>query len=290
MTSSAVHSFYARHAKPLALVLGTNEIASAAAVALHNARHAVVLCHDPFPPVIRRGMAFHDAIYGDLAVIEDIRGERADSLVEIVRVLTTPATVAVTTLSLTALIAMRRPDVLIDARMQKHRVTPDFRGIGRLTIGLGPNFMTASNCDIAIETHPSGTGGIVTQGSTRPADGHARELGGAARERFIYSSRAGLWHTAVDIGMRVFRGFVVGHLGGEAVHAAIDGTLRGIARDATQIPANVKIVEIDPRGRNGQWTGIDERGRAIAKAAVDAIENETVRHFVLETAGAHGLH
>ncbi|MGZ9410181.1 MAG: xanthine dehydrogenase, partial [Methylocystis sp.] len=45
--------------------LGTNEIASAVAARLTWERRRVVLSHDAYPPVIRRGMAFHDALYGD---------------------------------------------------------------------------------------------------------------------------------------------------------------------------------------------------------------------------------
>jgi xanthine dehydrogenase accessory factor len=70
----------------LALVLGTNEIASAVAVHLKAAGHRVVLSHDPFPPVIRRGMAFHDALFGDQAIVETIEGERAETATEIATV------------------------------------------------------------------------------------------------------------------------------------------------------------------------------------------------------------
>jgi hypothetical protein len=50
---------------PFAVILGTNEIASAVAVYLHRAGYRVVLSHDPVPPVIRRKMAFHDALFDE---------------------------------------------------------------------------------------------------------------------------------------------------------------------------------------------------------------------------------
>src|SRR5271165_1229167 len=53
-----------REARLLVIVLVTNEIASATAVRLTWEGHGVILSHDPFPPVIRRGMAFHDALFG----------------------------------------------------------------------------------------------------------------------------------------------------------------------------------------------------------------------------------
>jgi hypothetical protein len=261
----------ARSSRPLALVVGTNEIASAVAVHLAAAGYALVLSLDAFPPVIRRALAFHDALFGDRAAVEGIEGERAETAAEIASVLAKPGWVAVTPLQLAGLVAILQPRILIDARMQKRRVMPDHRGIAGLTIGLGPNFAVGVNCDIAIETRPVRIGAIVRKGGTDQADGISRALGGVGRERFVYSDRQGVWHTAVDIGMRTFKGFVVGHLDGEPVHAPIDGAVRGIVRDSMTVAAGVKLLEIDARGRDARWTGIDDRGRAIAEATLKAI-------------------
>lgn len=277
MTDANLSAFYAADARPLAIVLGLNEIASAVAVHLTGAGYAVAMSHDPFPPVIRRAMSFHDALFGDVAMLEGVHGERAENAIEIVGVLARARRVAVTELHLTDLLALRAPAVLVDARMQKHRFTPDYRGLARVTVGLGPNFVVGANCDVAVETRPSRNGAIVADGATDAPDGQARPLGGVGRERFVYSDRDGLWHTPVDIGMRIFKGFVLGHLDGLPVHAPIDGVLRGIVRDSARTPAGVKLLEIDPRGRKAKWTGMDERGRAIGEATVAAIGTAQVR-------------
>jgi len=256
---------------PRVAVLGTNEIASAVAVHLRSAGWQVVLCHDAFPPVIRRGMAFHDALFGDRRVIAGVLGARAETAAEIAAECAAPDRVAVTALPLADLAAIRSLAVVIDARMQKRRTAPDLRGIANLTIGLGPLFRVGSNCDIAVETRPARNGQVLTSGATDEADGISSPLGGAGRERFAYSDRPGRWHTPVDIGARVFRNFVVGHCDGAPVRAPLDGVVRGIVRDGLQVPAAVKLVEIDPRGCNARWTGIDDRGRAIAEATVRAM-------------------
>jgi xanthine dehydrogenase accessory factor len=254
-----------------AVVLGTNEIASAVAVHLHRAGWDVVLSHDPHPPVIRRMMAFHDALFGDPTELEGIVGERADTGIEVLATLAKPNRVAVTGLGLTDLLVIRRLDALIDARMQKYRVNTDFRGLARLTLGLGPGFSVDANCDVAIETRPAKNGRIVYQGPTDAADGIPGNLGNAGSERFVYSTNPGLWHSAIEIGARTFRDFVVGYLDGEAVAAPFDGVVRGIVRDGMEVPAGVKLLEVDPRGRHARWTGIDDRGRTIAKATLNAI-------------------
>jgi hypothetical protein len=261
----------------IALIMGTSEIASAVAVSLTRLGYSVIMSHDPFPPVMRRAMAFHDALFDDRAVVDGIEGQRAETPSEIAAELSQPNQVAVTSLHLTDLIALYPIKILVDARMQKHRVTPDFRGLAELTIGLGPKFIVGVNCDIAVETRPSKNGTVVRAGQTDEPDGIARALGGFGAERFVYSDRAGRWHTPLEIGARVFKGFVIGHLDGQPVRASIDGVLRGLVRDSTQVPERVKLLEIDPRGNEACWTGTDERGRGIAGATVTAIRLHALR-------------
>lgn len=260
-----------RIARPTALILGTNEIASAVAVRMRRAGFACVLSHDPFPPVIRRGMAFHDALFGETVVLEGFAGRRADGAVEVFAALDDPDAVAVSPLAVSDLIALRMPDALIDARLQKYSVTPDWRHIAKVTVGLGPNFAVGVNCDVAIETRPDHVGRILRRGATEPGDHSPRDLGGVGAERFVYADSDGPWRTALDFGARVYKGMVIGRLGGTPVTAPRDGVLRGVLRDGLNAFAGAKLLEIDPRGRNAAWTGIDERGEIIARAVVEAV-------------------
>lgn len=65
---------------PCAVILGTNEIVSAVAVFLHHAGWAVLLSHDPSPPVSRQGMAFHDALYGGIDILVDARMQKRETV------------------------------------------------------------------------------------------------------------------------------------------------------------------------------------------------------------------
>jgi xanthine dehydrogenase accessory factor len=254
----------------VAVVMGTNEIASAVAVYLHRDGWRVVLSHDAYPPVIRRRMAFHDALFGDPAEVGGIQGVLAETSLAVAWALS-QGSVAVTPLGLLDLIPITAFGVLVDARMQKRERHPDLRHLAKLTVGLGPGFAVARNCDIAVETWPERNGAVVQKGRTEAADGRVRLLGGAGAERFAYSAEPGRWRCAVDIGTRVFKNFSIGILNGEAVSAPIDGILRGVVRDGTEVPAGVKLLEIDPRGRSASWTGIDQRGAKIAQATLAAI-------------------
>ncbi len=254
-----------------AVILGTNEIASAIAVNLYRNGYSVVLSHDPLPPVIRRKMAFHDVLFDDPITIASVTAERMDTGLAILSGLSRSRGVIITELGLLDLIVLRRLDVLIDARMQKYQVTPDLRRLARFTVGVGPGFCAGTNCDAAIETRPSKVGRILQQGSTDAADGLARQLGNKGAERFVYAAFPGRWHTAIEIGTRIFKDFIIGHLGGTAIRAPFDGVLRGVVRDGTEVPAAVKLLEVDPRGRKACWTGIDGRAKTIAHAVTKAV-------------------
>jgi xanthine dehydrogenase accessory factor len=253
-----------------AVILGTNEIASAIAVHLHRAGYSVVLSHDPLPPVIRRKMAYYDALFDDAVVLDGLAAWHADTSLAVRAHLGRASGVAVTELGLLDLIVVQTIDVLVDARMQKYRPTPDLRRLARFTIGVGPGFAGGGNCDIAVETRPGKTGRIIPQGPTDPPDGVACRLGGRSGERFVRAEVAGRWHTAIEIGTRIFKNFVLGHLGSVPIRAPFDGILRGVVRDGTEVPAGVKLLEVDPRGRRASWTGLDGRAQVIAKAVARA--------------------
>lgn len=256
---------------PFAVILGTNEIASATAVQLHHAGYTVVMSHDPFPPVIRRKMAFHDALFGEEITLDGVTAKPIDSGMQILGGAWRAPSVLITELGLLDLIVLRSLDLLVDARMQKYRVKPDLRQLAHFTIGLGPGFCASENCDFAIETRPPTAGRILQQGTTDEGDRIVRRLGVYGAERLVYAATPGKWHTCHDIGQQVAKGTIVGHLGTSAVRAPLDGVLRGIVRDGTEVPADVKLLEVDGRGRNAKWAGIDARARTIAKAVTKAI-------------------
>ena len=258
------------------VILGTNEIASAIAVYMHRAGWCTLLSHDPFPPVIRRRMSFHDALFGERAEVDGLPGVAAETTFEAATLLSCGDCVVVTGLGLLDLIPMSAIHLLVDARMHKREAVADLRHLAGLTVGVGPGFAVGRNCDIAIETLPSKSGTILYSGRTDACDGKARLLGGAGAQRFVYSQTKGRWNSAVPIGARVSADFPAGFLDGAPVLAPLDGIVRGIVRDGVEVPPGVKLLEIDPR-RHPSWTGIDERGRGIARAAVNAIAFENAR-------------
>ncbi|ACK52532.1 conserved hypothetical protein [Methylocella silvestris BL2] len=257
------HFSSGRSSRPFAVILGVNEVASAIAVHLDRSGWSAALSRDSNPPVYRRGMSFHDALFGDRAMIAAISGERAETGLEVLAAVSRPDCVAVTTLGLLDLLVLRQLDLVIDARLQPFALRPDLRNLARLTIGVGPGFDDKLNCDVAV---PLG------QPAPVKLAGGATEDSAAGSKNFVFAHRRGSWRTAVDLGSRAFRGFVVGHVGGEPLAAAADGILIGIVRDGTEVVEGDVLAEVDPRTRQAAWTGMDATGRLTAKAVMRALQ------------------
>lgn len=239
-----------------AVVLGTGEIASAIGVHLHRMGWSVALSHDPETPVLRRGMAFYDALFGDRVVLDGVGGRHGATSVEIRNILRTSSVVAVTPLDLMNLIVIDQLDVLVDARLRHGQTKPDLRWLAGVSLGIGAGYYSTGNCDIAIGLLPE-------------------ELGAG---HFVHAPLAGYWHTPIEPGMRVYKNLAIGKIGGLTVRAPCDGTVLGILRDGLRATADTKLLDIDPRPRQAQCSGIDRRGHAAGKATAAAVAQHSRAH------------
>lgn len=234
-----------------AVVLGTNETASAVAVFLHRAGYSVILSQDDDHPVLRRKMSFYDGLFGETVKLEQIQAERADNGVQLANALRHSGLVQVTWLGLPDLMPIGPLDLLVYARLQPWRLRPDLRRLARFSIGLGAGFVAGANCDAAID---------------------APDFSALDACCCALAPRAGRWRGSLEIGTPVRSGMVVGTLDNEPQRAACAGVLRGVVRDGQAVTTGTTLLEIDPRGRHAQWSGIDDGNRAAARALMRALE------------------
>jgi len=249
--------------KPI-LVLGTDDVASAVGWTLAKAGFRTVLVRDASVPVLRRTMSYDDALDSGSATLEGIIATASGH----------PWLGGLLTVS------GQDPDTLmdplliegvIDARMRRRAVKPDLRGALGFAIGLGPGFTVGVNVDVAVETAPEATGTIVRRGSTIPAHGKSAILGGVGRQRFGRSETSGLWWSDRAIGETVEAGMIIGHCAGVPVRAPVSGCLRGLVRAGTFVQVGSRVLEVDPRGALGQYSGIPPRAAKIAVATLTAL-------------------
>jgi len=265
--------FAARSAvPPIAVILSSNEAASAIAHRLFQGGWSVVLSRDPMVPVLRRRMSFDDAFCDRSATLEGVAARRVESLGGLIDSFVARQFIAVTSMDLGELLCLGSVEAIVDARMQRHRKPCDVRALARVTVGVGPGFCAGRDVHVAVETVPGAAGIPVFYGTTAPPTGIPETLGGAGVERFAPADRPGSWRPRVDFGWRVGRGDVVGDLAGRAIRAPLSGHIRGLVRRETRIDRGVRLVEIDPRGAGAVWSGIGPRASRIAAGTVSVLQ------------------
>ncbi|HEV2777311.1 MAG TPA: hypothetical protein VGV90_17110 [Solirubrobacteraceae bacterium] len=253
------------------LIRGSGDVGSAVAHLLLGSGHAVAIHDVALPAAPRRGMAFADAVFDGACELDGVRARRVelDELDAALGREEVPVTVAP---ELGDVLAAMLPDVLVDARMRKRARPEPQRGLARLTIGLGPNFIAGETTDLAIETQwGDGLGTVVTDGPTKPLGGEPRAFDGHGRDRFVYAPVGGVMRTRAQIAQRVAAGEVIATIGGEPLHAPLDGILRGLVHDGVPVADGAKVVEVDPRGDLTKVYGIGPRPRRIAEGVLAAM-------------------
>ncbi len=256
--------------KPLrVLVRGSNDVGSAAAHLLFRRSMAVLLHDEARPAVARRGMAFSDALFDGVTVLEGLTARRIERLDDLAP---DAEFVPVCCLPFEETLGRFHPDVVVDARMRKHVVPEMQRHQAPLVIGIGPNFTVGDQVHLAVESaYGDALGAVLTEGSTAALGGEPRAILGHARDRYLYAPCAGIFRTHLDIGRLVVAGDELARLGDHVFRAAFAGALRGLVRDGTRVCQGAKIIEIDPRGEAAQTRGLGERPRRIAEGVLAAL-------------------
>ena len=257
---------------PPVLVRGVGDIGSAIAHRLFIEEYNVALHDDPKPTTTRRGMAFADAVFDGRAVLDGVRAMRFDDLLQVRRAAAARAAIPVCVRPLAAVLAVLQPWAVVDARMHKHSQPDIHLGLAAFTVALGPALTAGRHADAIVETSWDDLGRVITQGASLPLAGEPREIGGHARDRYLYAPVDGVFQTALRIGDTVRKGQEVARVGAMVLSAPLDGVLRGLTHDAVPVTEGTKVIEIDPRGQAAAARGIAERPRRIADGVLAAIK------------------
>ncbi|MBN2243599.1 MAG: hypothetical protein JW793_13015 [Acidobacteria bacterium] len=252
---------------------GSGDVASAVGHILFKAGYKVFIHDSPRPSATRRRMSFCDAVFDGNAVLEEVRAELINDISEMKALLEAHALIPVTTLDLSAVLSILRPEILVDARMRKHERPEIQIALAPFTIGLGPNFTAGVTAHAAIETGwNEDLGKVLWSGTTRPLQGEPQKIDGHARDRYVYAPVAGIFRTKLNVGDMVSAGQEVARIGDLPLCANIDGMLRGLTHDGVPVARKTKVIEVDPRGEKAQISGIGQRPGRIAKGVLEAVE------------------
>lgn len=252
------------------LVRGGGDLASGVIYRLYRAGMQVVVTELPQPLVVRRLVAFAEAVYQREHSVEGVpsrlanKSEEALALLKmgVIPVLIDPAAGCREAL---------RPIVLVDGRMTKQ---PPELGIeaAPLVIGLGPGFIAGENCHAVIETNRGyALGRVIWQGKAESDTGLPEAVFRRQAERVLRAPRAGRLQVFAEIGERLKTGQKIAEVGGEPILAPFDGVLRGIIYPSSIVGEGTKVGDLDPRNDPRFCRLISEKSLAVGGGVLEAI-------------------
>jgi len=261
----------------IVVIRGGGDLGTGVAHRLARSNYRVVVLETARPRVVRRAAALAQAVPDGDTIVEGVIGRRS-------KIEDLPALLAAGRDDAAApgpvvpvavdpegrAIELLRPDAIVDARMAKRNLGTSSGAA--VTIGLGPGFVAGSDVDFVIETkRGNGMGRLIEKGAAESDTGIPGEVAGIAEERLIRSPAAGRFEATCAIGDVVAAGAVVGRVAGSPVAARIDGLLRGLIADGTDVENGEKIGDVDPRGSSIDPTAISDKARSMGGAVLEAL-------------------
>jgi xanthine dehydrogenase accessory factor len=240
------------YGRTAAIVIGSGEVGSAIAVALHRAGCGVVVCDKVDPPWPRRGMAFTNAWYVGNAELDGEGAVFCASVKSVPSVLDRRRLIAATTWSSAGVAGPLQPIAVVDATLSSRADGSMFTSRaadGALHLVVGTRTDHAPCVDVFIDPPVSG--------------GESRGV--------VRANRSGRFATRRRIGDQVHEGEVVAAIGAFAVSAPRAGVLRGLSAHGARISEGAEIVDVDSRGDSVLCFGIEESARALGREVVLAL-------------------
>lgn len=249
------------------IIYGLNELASAVGRMLLLAGYAVAM-HEASPPaVLRRKMAFSDAWYDGVAILDNVEARRAICDTDLLTGLRGGMYIPVLTQPSFEAIGRWPWDVVIDAR--ESPAVAGRMGIDtELSIVLGAGAAAGIDCDLVIETGGADPGAVIRKGCAT-----GRWKTDTSLEQPAVAPAEGLFHTEATIGDVVKAGDVLGFVGAIPVAVQEPGRLRGLHRSGHPVQAGEAVAEI-AADQTATVSGIGRTHQMIARAVAFTIEME----------------
>lgn len=253
----------------LVVIKGGGDLATGIAHRLRKSGIYVVITELAQPTVIRRTIAFAQAVFEGEVVIEGITGRRVPKN-QIWQALA-EGVIPVVVDSDGECISRLAPWGVVDAIIAKKN-TGTTEEAAPVVIGVGPGFTAGRDVHAVVETaRGHNLGRVYYQGAAQADTGIPGDICGYTIERLLKAPAAGIFQSERAIGDMVKAGEVVARINGVAVPATIDGVLRGLLYDGLPVYQGMKIGDIDPRCRQEHCYTISDKARAIGGGVLEAL-------------------
>ncbi len=258
------------------VVKGGGDLASVGAVRLFHSGFPVVITELPQPMVIRRAVAFAEAVYTEETTIEDVVARRVDRVEQVWPTLR-EGQIPVIVDPETHIVEELRPTVLVDAIVAK-RNTGTSLSDAPIVIALGPGFEAGVDAHAIIETNRGHyLGRVLWTGRAEPNTGIPSSVDGYSEERVLRAPVGGVVSAAKRIGELVQKGEVVAWVNGTPVAATIPGVLRGLIKEGIKVAKGTKMGDIDPRGQPNHCFTISDKALAVGGGVLEAVLHNLTR-------------
>lgn len=254
----------------LVIIKGAGDLATGVAHRLARCGFSIVMLEIPEPTVIRRTVAFAEAIYQGEFTVEGITAKLAGSPREIRDILDS-GKIALLVDPRWSSLKILQPLAVVDAILAKRNLGTSMAD-APVVIGLGPGFTAGRDVHAVVETQRGhDLGRVIFSGSAVPNTGIPGEIGGYSSERLLRSPAEGIFLGIRKIGDVVNAGDVVAMVGNTPVYAAIPGILRGLLKSGLTVTKGFKIGDIDPRCARENCFTISDKARSVAGGVLEAL-------------------
>lgn len=262
------------HDPRLVVVRGAGDLASGVILRLFRSGFKVIALEVASPLAVRRTVSFSEAMYEGEAWVEGLGARKASGFEDCASILEAGQVPLLEDPSC-GILGECAPLALVDAIMAKRNLGTAI-DLAPLVIALGPGFEAGLDVHAVVETKRGhDLGRVIWSGRAEANTGRPGIVEGRGPERVLRAPVDGLLETLHEIGDIVEEGEVLARVrggGGAAeVRAAFKGLLRGMLRPGLEVPAGLKIGDLDPRCELGHCYTVSDKSRAIAGGVLEAI-------------------
>ncbi|KAF1370743.1 selenium-dependent molybdenum cofactor biosynthesis protein YqeB [Yokenella regensburgei] len=252
------------------VIRGAGDIATGVALRLYHAGFKVIMLEVDKPTVIRRSVAFAQAIFQEEMQVEGVTARKVNSAEEAIRVVES-GVIPILIDPLCESLHLLKPGCVVDAILAKENMGTHC-GLAPITIALGPGFCAGKDCNAVIETNRGHwLGQVIYQGSAQENTGIPGNIQGHTSRRVIRAPMAGIMCARVQLGDIVNEGDVIASIGETEILAPLSGMVRGLLSDGLVVNSGFKIGDIDPRGEGADYTSVSDKARAIGGGVLEAL-------------------
>lgn len=256
--------------KDIVIFRGGGDVATGSIQKLYRTGFKVLVLEMPKPLCIRRYVSCAQAVIDGETEIEGMKAVRVENLKEVekawdedeVPVLIDPKGEAIEKL---------KPLAVVDGTLAKKNIGTN-KSMAPITIALGPGYVAGSDVDIVIETNRGhDLGRLIFEGPAQKNTGKPGNIKGFTTERILRAPDKGRIQVIHDIGDVVKKGDILAKVGGKPVKAGLDGMIRGMITDGSEVFKGLKVGDVDPRVKKENARTISDKARLVGGGTLEAI-------------------